>query len=161
MFLKKIEGVGPVDKKFSVSLLWGSAQGRSTSPIWNTYLFLKLHAGTVHESNLKHLLVFRLHAGTINESNPEQHLVCNAPHGDNPQVQSGTPPCFYCSTRGRSMSLIRNTTLFLRHHAWTIHKPKSTNLSPGPEHLLVFKAPLMDNPRVQSGTPQRAESVKT
>ena len=50
--------------------------GQSMSQIWNTSLFLKLHPGT------------------INESNPEQLLVFKAPPGDDLRVQSGTPPCF-------------------------------------------------------------------
>ena len=37
-------------------------------------------------------------------------LICNT----SPQVQSGTPPCFQGSTRGRSTSPIRNTSWFLR-----------------------------------------------
>ena len=75
--------------------------GRSTSPIRNTSLFLRLYAGTIRnrtpgqsESNPEHLLVLRLHAGMIHKSNPEYLLVFKAPPGDDPQVQSGTPPCF-------------------------------------------------------------------
>ena len=50
--------------------------GQSTSPIRNTSLFLRLHAGTIHESNPEHLVVFK------------------ARPGDNPGVQSGITPCF-------------------------------------------------------------------
>ena len=49
-------------------------------------------------------------------------------------------------TRGRPMSPIRKTSSFLRLQTGTI-------LESNPEHLLVFKAPRRDNPRVQSGTP--------
>ena len=52
------------------------------------------NTGTIHESNLEHLLVLRLLAGTISGSNPEHLLVFKAPRGDNPRVQSGTPLCF-------------------------------------------------------------------
>ena len=38
----------------------------------------------------------------------------------------------------------RNTSLFLRPHAGTIHNSI-------PEHFLVFKAPREDNPQIQSG----------
>ena len=78
----------------------------------NTSSFLGLHAGTIHESNLEHLLVFkapcgtinecnrntslflRLHAGMIHESNPEHLLIFKAPRGDDQGVQSRTPPCY-------------------------------------------------------------------
>ena len=53
-----------------------SLRGQSTSPIRNTSLFLRLHAGTINESNAEHLLVFK------------------APCGDDQGVQSGTPSCF-------------------------------------------------------------------
>ena len=51
-------------------------QGKSTSPIRNTSLFLRLYPGTIHKSNTEQLLVFK------------------APSGDGPRVQSETPPCF-------------------------------------------------------------------
>ena len=51
-------------------------QGQSRSPIRNTSLLLRLHSGTIHESNLEHL------------------LVCKAPRGEDPIVQYGTTLCF-------------------------------------------------------------------
>ena len=47
-----------------------------SNPILNTSLYLGLHARTMHKSILEHLLVLK------------------APHGDDPQVQSGSHPCF-------------------------------------------------------------------
>ena len=76
------------------------------SPIRNTSLFLRLHAATIQESNLEHLLVFKIphgmihksnpeqlldfkfHAGTIRKTNLEQLLVFKAPRRNDPQVQS-------------------------------------------------------------------------
>ena len=62
----------------------GSMRVQSTSPIQNTSLFLRLHAGKIHESNPEHLLFLRLHAGTIHESYPEHLLVFKAPCEENP-----------------------------------------------------------------------------
>ena len=48
----------------------GSIRGQSTSPIQSISLFLRLHAGTIHVSNLENFLVFK------------------AQRRDDPQVQS-------------------------------------------------------------------------
>ena len=53
------------------------------SSIWNTAWFSSLYAGDPEQN-----------AGTIHESNLEHLLVFKAPPGDNPRVQSGTTPCF-------------------------------------------------------------------
>ena len=66
----------PVFKALYAGPIRNRTLGRSTSPIRNTSLFLRLHTGTIHESYPEHLLVFK------------------APRGDNPRVQSGTPPSF-------------------------------------------------------------------
>ena len=67
------------------------------------------------------------------------------PRIDNQCIQSGTSPCFKGFTQGRPMSPIWNNTLFLRLHAWTITKLKSSKAwtipEYNPEQLLVFKAP--------------------
>ena len=53
--------------------------------IWNNFPFLRLYAGTIHESNTSHtwtihesnpeqLRVFKAPTGTIHESNPEKYL---------------------------------------------------------------------------------------
>ena len=71
-------------------------RGPSKSPIRNNSLFLRLHVGTIHESNTSHTWM-------IHNSNPEQLLVFKTPHWDNPwvkhlphmgdpQVQFGTTP---------------------------------------------------------------------
>ena len=87
------------------------------------------------------------------------------------RVQPGTPPYFKISTRGRSTSPIRNNSLFLRFHVWTIHKSKTSRawtihksnlehllvlrLQAGtihdsnPKQLLLFKAQHVDKPRVK------------
>ena len=57
-------------------------------------MFLRLHVGTIHESNPEHLLIFKAprrddleqNAGKIHESNPEHLLVFKAPHKDDPRV---------------------------------------------------------------------------
>ena len=135
--------------------------GQSTSPIWNTSLFLRIHAGTFHNSNPEQLLVFnlgsmlersmspiqntslflRLHAGAIYKFNPEHLLVFKALRRDKPWVQYGKLPCFKGSTRGRSSGPIRKTSSFLRLHTGTIHESN-------PEHVLVFKDHCGDDPRV-------------
>ena len=119
---------------------------QSTSPILNTSLFVRHHAGTLHKSNLEQILVFKAPHGTIHESNREHLLVFKAQCGDNPWVQSWTLPCLKGTTWGRYTSPIQNNSLLLRLHVGTIHEYNLDN-------LLVFKAPGADNPRVQSGTP--------
>ena len=73
-----------------------------SNPIRNISLFLKLHAGTIRNrmwglftSPIRNTSFFlRPHVGTIHKYNQKHLLVFEAPHGDNPQVQSGTPSCF-------------------------------------------------------------------
>ena len=58
-----------------------SRWGQSTGPIPKTSLLLRLHAGTIHESNPEDLLVFKApqrddleqNAGTIDTSNRERY----------------------------------------------------------------------------------------
>ena len=65
------------------------------NPIRNTSFFLRLHAGTINESNPEQLLVFKApRVGTIDKSNPEQLLVFKAPHGDNQRIHSRTSSHF-------------------------------------------------------------------
>ena len=47
------------------------------------------------------------------------------PGGEDSQVLFRKPPCFYCSTQGRSRSPIRDTSLFLRLHVGTINMSES------------------------------------
>ena len=99
-------------------------------PIWSTSPFLRLYAGTIHESNTSH-------AWTIHESNPEQLLAFKAP-------QVGWTSRVRC---GKCTIPIRNNSLFFMapqvgstsrvnelSHPWTIHESI-------PEQLRVFKAP--------------------
>ena len=65
--------------------------GRLASPIWNNYLFSRLHAGTIHKSN------------------PEDLPVFQAPRWDDIWVQPRTTPCFYGSMQGRFKILIKNS----------------------------------------------------
>ena len=69
--------------------------------------------------------------------------VVKALHGADPEQNASL---FLRLHAGLSTSSIWNTSSFLRPHAATIHKSN-------PEHLLVLKAPLGDNPQVQFGTP--------
>ena len=55
---------------------------------------LEQNVGSMHQSNTEHLLVLRLHAGKVHESNLEHLLIFKAPCGDDPRLQSGSPPYF-------------------------------------------------------------------
>ena len=135
-------------------------RGQSMSPILNTSLFVRHHAGTIHKSNPEQILVFKTPHGTIHESNREHLLVFKAQRGDNRWVQSWTLPCLKGTTWGRCTSPIQNNSLLLRLHVGTIHEYNRDNQArtiPGsnPEHLLVFQAPRWDDSFVQMWTPSQ------